>query len=215
MFTGIIERTGTLLGREAAQGGARLEIAPSSPISDLEIGESISVNGVCLTAEPGSKPDRLVFFVSAETIGRSTLGEAAHGTKVNLERSLGVGDRMGGHIVLGHVDGIGTVRRWERRGEAWHLECEYPKDLAPLIALKGSIAVDGISLTVATLGPDAFSVAVIPHTVAETNLEQMRPGARVNLEADVIARYVQRALETKGANPQQGLTLDTLREAGF
>lgn len=212
MFTGIIERLGSVVGREAAQGGARLEIAVSPAISDLRVGESIAVNGVCLTAEPASRPDRIVFFISGETIERSTLGSAARGMRVNLERSLAAGDRLGGHLVMGHVDGIGTIRRWERRGEAWHLECTYPRELAPLVAVKGSIAIDGISLTIATLAPDAFSVAVIPHTAAETNLSGAAPGARVNLEADVIARYVQRALESQSTS---GLTLDKLREAGF
>lgn len=212
MFTGMIERTGTLAAREAAPGGTRIEVAVNPPIDDLRGGESVAVNGVCLTAEPGSRPDRLVFFVSAETINRSTLGAAARGTRVNLERALAVGDRLGGHLVLGHVDGIGTVRRFERRGEAWHLECSYPRDLAPLIALKGSIAIDGISLTVAALAEDAFSVAVIPHTAAETNLSAAAPGTRVNLEADVLARYVERMMESQ---EKTGLTLDKLREAGF
>lgn len=215
MFTGIIERTGSLLGREAAQGGARLEIAVAPPFSDLRIGESISVSGVCLTAEPGSRPDCLVFFISAETIERSTLGAAAKAMRVNIERSLAVGDRLGGHLVMGHVDGIGTVRRFERCGEAWHLECSYPRELAPLLAVKGSIAVDGISLTIASLTPDSFSVAVIPHTAAATNLSGIAPGMRVNLEADVIARYVQRALEAQDVSYPAGLTLDKLRESGF
>lgn len=215
MFTGIIERIGTVLGREAAQGGARLDIAVAPPISDLRIGESIAVSGVCLTAEPASRPDRLIFFISSETIERSTLGAAPKGTRVNIERSLAVGDRLGGHLVLGHVDGIGTIRRWDRRGEAWQLECSCPRELTPLIAVKGSIAIDGISLTIAALTSDSFSIAVIPHTAAETNLSAIAPGARVNLEADVIARYVHRALETQGTNQPKGLTLDTLRQSGF
>ncbi|MEN6625547.1 MAG: riboflavin synthase [Candidatus Sumerlaeia bacterium] len=215
MFTGIIERIGTVLGRAAAPGGARLEISTAPAVSDLRVGESIAINGVCLTVEPPSRPDRLVFFMSGETIGRTTLGGLDKGHKVNLERSLMAGDRLGGHLVMGHVDGIGTIRRWEMRGEAWRLECSYPPELASLLAVKGSVAVDGISLTITELTGETFSVAVIPHTAGQTNLNAAAPGVRVNLEADMLARYVQRALEAQGRQPRGGLTLDTLREAGF
>lgn len=215
MFTGIIERTATVHARVAAQGGARLEILPAPPIDDLRVGESISVNGVCLTVEPASRPDRLVFFISQETIDRTTLGSIQTGRRVNLERSLMPGDRMGGHLVMGHVDGIGTIRRWEKRGEAWRLECAFPVDIAPLIAVKGSIAVDGISLTISELNDETFAVAVIPHTAAETTLKDAAPGAQVNLEADMLARYVQRAIEAQSQKPKNGLTLDKLRSAGW
>ncbi len=216
MFTGMIETTGLWLARRAAPGGARLSIEPARPLEDLQIGESIAVNGVCLTVEAESTPRRLDFFLSEETLARSSLGGLGPGRRVNLERSLRLGDRLGGHLVMGHVDGLGRVRRWERRGEAWRLEVEYPPALGPLLATKGSVAIDGISLTVSEMGGDWFAVAVIPHTAAETNLAQTGAGVAVNLEADMLARYVARALEARqGADPQRPLTAEKLREAGF
>ena len=216
MFTGIIQTTGRLAQRRAAPGGARLEIEPAAALDSPRTGESIAVNGVCLTLEQGSAGRRLAFYLSEETLARSTLGRLDQGAAVNIERSLRLGDRLGGHLVMGHVDGLGRVRRWLRQGEGWRLEVEYPGELAPLLAPKGSIAVDGISLTVAELGAEWFSVAVVPHTAEATNLAAIAPGTPVNLEADMIARYVIRALSARGdAGGKPGLTLDSLRQAGF
>jgi riboflavin synthase len=214
MFTGIVETQGKVDELARAQGGARLFLLPNRPIADLVIGESIAVNGVCLTAEPDSRPERLVFFLSAETLSRTSLGRLGRGGQVNLERALRPDSRLGGHMVLGHVDGLGTVRRFDRSGESWTLEVEFPEELAPYLASKGSVAVDGISLTVVDLRENSFTVAVIPHTVQETNLVQAGPGTAVNLEVDVLARYVVRALETYGGQAR-GVTQDLLRRAGF
>lgn len=214
MFTGIIESLGQVQEKARTAGGARLFVIPPAPLADLAIGESIAVNGVCLTAEPDSRPGRLVFFLSDETLARSTLGRVERGGAVNLERALRADSRLGGHLVLGHVDGVGTLRRFDRRGDAWELEVGFPADLAPYLAPKGSVAVDGISLTLASLEGDRFTVAVIPHTAEMTNLKALGAGAEVNLEVDVLARYVVRALQTYG--PQSGrVTEDLLRRAGF
>jgi riboflavin synthase len=213
MFTGLIEILGTVASRRATGGATRMEIVPGRPLLNLQPGESIAINGACLTAEADSRPDRLVFFLSGETLKRTTLGDFTEGRSVNLERSLRLGDRLGGHLVMGHVDAVGTVRRWERRGEGWELEVAYPAALAPLLAEKGSVAVDGISLTVARLRPESFTVAVIPHTAQATNLAQAAPGARVNLEADLLARYATRALEA--LRGREGLGIETLRRAGY
>jgi riboflavin synthase len=217
MFTGVIGQTGSVTRLDRVAGGARLRVAPDAPFEALSVGESIAVSGACLTVEPGSVADDLCFFLSDETLSRATLGEAGPGRRVNLERALRPEDRLGGHLVLGHVDGVGVARRLERVGEGWSLEVEYPAELAPFLAVKGSIAVDGISLTVARLCPDGFGVAVIPHTMERTTLRDARPGLRVNLEADVLARYVVRGLEALagGAKADPGLSLEKLLAAGF
>jgi riboflavin synthase len=215
MFTGIIETLGAVQELTGVQGGARLTLAPQSPLRELAAGESIAIDGVCLTAESASRPDRLQFFLSAETLSRSTLAELRPGAWVNLERALRADSRLGGHLVLGHVDAIGTVRRFDRLGEDWTLEVAYPAQLAPYLAEKGSVAVDGISLTLAALSESFFSVAVIPHTAEVTNLRQAASGTRVNLEADVLARYVVRALQTHGNKGSGAVTEDLLRRAGF
>jgi riboflavin synthase len=215
MFTGIIELTGRLRDRPRPAGsGVRLEVIPAIPLRDLAIGESIANNGVCLTAEPGSTAERLIFFASPETLQRTTLGLLEAGQMLNLERSLRADARLGGHLVMGHVDGLGTIRRWEQQGESWELEVEFPSELARFIASKGSIAVDGISLTVVDLHADSFTVAVIPHTAGQTTLAGFAPGRRVNLEVDMLARYVVRALECLAGKPD-AVNADLLRRAGF
>lgn len=214
MFTGIIESLGKVQELARAEGGARLFLSPPRPLADLVIGESIAVNGVCLTVEPDSRPDRLVFFLSSETLTRTTLGHVRRGGVVNLERALRADSRLGGHMVLGHVDAVGSVERFDRRGESWTLEVAFPAELTPYLASKGSVAIDGISLTVVDLSPQRFTVAVIPHTVEQTNLRQAGEGTPVNLEVDVLARYVVRALETYGKQPGS-VTEDLLRRAGF
>src|SRR5690606_34377932 len=139
-------------------------------------------------------PDSLRFFVSQESLARTTLGNGRTGDLLNLERALRADSRLGGHLVMGHVDAVGGITRLDGDGESWTLEVAYPAELAPLIAFKGSIAVHGISLTVASLREGHFSVALIPHTHKATNLHRLAPGAPVNLEADILARYVARSL---------------------
>ena len=214
MFTGLIETLGSVTGLARAGEGSRLRVAPRAPLAELAVGESIAVSGVCLTAEQGSRGGELIFFLSTETLARTTLGRLERGALVNLERSLRADGRLGGHLVMGHVDGIGAIRRFDRLGEGWVLEIAFPPDLAPYLAVKGSVAVDGISLTVADLREGAFTVAVIPHTAQATNLCQARAGSPVNLEVDVLARHVVRALDLY-ARQSEGVTREKLRQAGF
>jgi len=183
-------------------------------LSDSRIGDSISVNGACQTIVDLSSRSLWVESVE-ETLLRTTLGELRPGDQVNLERALQSGDRLGGHLVLGHVDGVGTIRRMDRHAEGSVLEVATPEELMPYIATKGSIAIDGISLTTAALRDDSFTVAIIPHTLDHTTLAGARSGGRVNLEVDVLARYVGRQLESRAPESRDSLTLERLREIGY
>ncbi|OPZ06283.1 MAG: Riboflavin synthase [candidate division BRC1 bacterium ADurb.BinA292] len=214
MFTGIIESVGVIRERLQTGGGLRLVVQPDRPLDALRAGESIAVNGVCLTAEASSAPDQLSFFLSPETRRRSTLGDLPLGALVNLERALRAEDRLGGHLVLGHVDAVGRIRRFDPQGESWLLEVGCPRELEPFLAPKGSIALDGISLTMVETGEDWFTVAVIPHTAQATTLRRAVAGDAVNLEVDLLARYVVRALATLRAR-ESGLSLQLLNKAGF
>lgn len=214
MFTGIVEEVGRVQAVEARAQGSRLRIEAARVVEDLREGDSVAVSGVCLTA---AQIDAGGFWadVSRETLERSTLGEARAGTRVNLERALRAGGRLGGHIVQGHVDGTGVVRVMEERGGGdWWLEVEAPAELARYLVFKGSVAVDGISLTVARVDGPVFAVAVIPHTWTRTTLRDARPGVRVNLETDILAKYVERLLEQMEARPER-LTVERLRELGY
>jgi riboflavin synthase len=214
MFTGLIQTTGEVREAQAADEGVRLTVAPTQAIGDLAIGESIAVCGVCLTAEPDSRPDRLRFFMSRETLERTRLAALRPGARVNLERSLRPDDRMGGHLVMGHVDGVGEIERLERQGEGWLLGVRYPGELSVFLAPKGSIAVDGMSLTLVDVERTRFTSALIPHTVEATLLKWARAGDRVNLEIDMLARYVVRALEAMERRSGR-LTTELLAQAGF
>lgn len=213
MFTGIVEETGVIAGIEPQGGGARLRVACSVVAEGLREGDSICVSGACLTAVD-VRAGSFSADVSRETLERTTLGGARPGTLVNLERALAVSGRLGGHIVQGHVDGVGVVRALEERGGGWWLEVEAPPELERYLVYKGSIAVDGISLTIARVDGPAFAVAVIPHTYHNTTLRTARPGTRVNLESDILARYVEKLLERIGARPER-LTEEKLREMGY
>ncbi len=213
MFTGIVQDVGRLDASRPAAGGLRLEVVPSCPFEDLGTGESVATEGVCLTCEPESKPDRLIYFLSAETLSKTTLGDLEPGAQVNLERSLGAGDRLGGHLVMGHVDGVGTIRSLKSDGESWTLEVDFPEALRPFFASKGSVSINGISLTLVDVEPACFSVAIIPHTREVTSLRSRRAGDRVNLEVDTIARYVVEYLSRTGVGG--GVDADLLKRAGF
>lgn len=220
MFTGLIERLGCVEALNPAPGGARLAIRPDAPIDRLEIGESIAVNGACLTVEPGSSADRLVFFASDETLAKTSLGSLRAGGTVNLERALAAGDRLGGHLVMGHVDCVGKLRRLDHHGEGWELEIEFPESFRPFVAPKGSVTIDGISLTPVDVTARTLTVAIIPHTYEKTALRDRRAGDPVNLEADIIARYVVRFLQSTvqgggPSGPQAGLTEARFKQAGF
>jgi riboflavin synthase len=193
MFTGIVREVGTVASVSGGDEGIRLEIEAPTTAPLVEIGGSVAINGVCLTAE-SVEPTRLTFHAVPETLSRSTLGEIVQGAAVNLEPALRAGDAMGGHIVQGHVDGVGRVQSIEFEGEGLRVIVEAPDDTLRYCVEKGSITVEGVSLTVAELHDDAFGLALIPHTIAETTLARLVPGQRVNLEVDVLAKYVERLL---------------------
>ena len=194
MFTGIVEELGTVRAVHHREGGARIEIAATAVLEDAEPGSSIAVNGCCLTVVSLGDGCWAADAVT-ETLGRTTLGSLAPGHPVNLERPVRLADRLGGHIVQGHVDAVGAVRaRHEEADGSVRVVVEAPPEVLRYVVHKGSITVDGVSLTVAGIGADWFAVAVIPHTLAVTTLGVRAPGDRVNLEVDVLAKYVERLL---------------------
>ncbi len=213
MFTGIIEELGVIRRITSARAGARLEVSAHTVLSDTKLGDSIAVNGVCLTVV-AQGADWFAADVSAETLRRTSLKQAAAGTRVNLERAMAANGRFGGHIVQGHVDGTGEFQEARPSGDGWVLRIGFPPELARYIVEKGSITVDGISLTVAALGETWFEIAVIPHTWKVTNLGTLARAATVNLEVDIIAKYVERMM-AHFAEPKSKLTLETLSELGY
>lgn len=212
MFTGIIEEVGVVEALERRATGARLRVSCRKVLEDVFEGASIAVNGVCLTAvEP--RPDLLTADIAPETLSRTNLGELRRGSLVNLERPLSPSGRLSGHIVQGHVDDTGELNSLRLLGEGnWWLEVRVPHALEPYLAPKGSVAIDGISLTIASLEQGRLGVAIIPHTYENTNLKSRKPGERLNLECDILAKYVERLLRQRGTEP---LTLDRMRELGY
>lgn len=209
MFTGIIEELGTV---GSIQGG-RLSVQCATVREDLTEGASIAVNGVCLTAV-GLRPDGFSADLAPETLRRSNLGDLRAGSRVNLERPLAPTGRLSGHIVQGHVDGTGELQGLEALGdENWWLRVRVPAELDPYLVFKGSIAIDGISLTIAALEAAVLSVTIIPHTYRNTTLGSYRPGARVNLECDILAKHVEKLL--RKLDVKSPLTVEKLREQGF
>jgi riboflavin synthase len=193
MFTGIVEGTGTVagLGTAADGSGARLEVEAPFLAGELRLGESVAVNGCCLTvAEPTARG--FAADLVAETLRRTALGGLAAGDLVNLERPMALGGRLGGHLVQGHVDGVAEVLERTAVGDGEEVRVELPGELARYVVEKGSVAVDGVSLTVAGVGPGWFAVALVPHTLEVTTLGRRRPGDLVQLEVDVVAKYVER-----------------------
>ena len=213
MFTGIIEELGTVGAMERRPDSIRLTIQARKVLEGTQLGDSIAVNGVCLTVT-AMTDSSFTADVMHETMRRSSLSDIKSGSKVNLERALQVGGRLGGHIVSGHIDGVGHVARIAADGIARVITISIPKDMEPYIVEKGSIAIDGISLTVVSVGNSQFSVSIIPHTMANTTLIDKRPGAVVNLETDVIGKYVRSFTEARSSK-SRGLTLETLLENGF
>jgi riboflavin synthase len=201
MFTGLVSDMGVVERILPRQGGARLTLRPAlTRVDELALGESVACSGVCLTVvERGG--GLASFDAVPETLARTTIGGWRSGSRVNLERALALGDRLGGHLVQGHVDAVGEVISRAAEGQGARLAISLPAAIAPLVAEKGSIAVDGVSLTVAAAGRDRFEVALIPETLARTTLGDARPGTRVNLEADVVARHVARLHELAAAGP--------------
>lgn len=217
MFTGIVEEVGTVCRVVSGQLSGELAIRASKVLAGTRIGDSIAVNGVCLTVT-ALLPDGFTADVMPETLRRSNLGKLRQGAKVNLERAMPACGRFGGHIVSGHIDGVGTITEQCREGNAVWVRITASREILALIVEKGSICVDGISLTVAALGDDSFQVSVIPHTGSETTLLTKSAGDPVNLENDVVAKYVQRLLQPTiaQAKPKESrITMEFLAEHGF
>ncbi len=209
MFTGLVEALGNISSINKTSNGMRLSMKPSSDM-EVSIGDSIAVNGVCLTAttDRGS----IMFDVSPETMKSTNLGELKVNQKVNLERALRLSDRLGGHIVTGHVDAVGKIRERRPEGEYTFYTFDAPPEVLRYVVKKGSVAIDGISLTVTGLDSSTFSVAIIPHTLTATNLGDKHKGDSVNMEIDIIGKYVEKFLGNK--DNSKGLE-SLLKEEGF
>lgn len=197
MFTGLVTARAKVLARRSSAKGGVLAVERPSAYADAGLGESIAVSGVCLTVVPPLDASVLSFDVSPETLARTNLGGLAPGAEVNLERALAAGDRLGGHVVAGHVDGTAEVLAIREAGDSWTFTFSLPEALARYAVEKGSIAVDGVSLTVAALREGSFDVAIIPHTFTATTLGARKAGDAVNLEVDVLGKYVERLLAAR------------------
>jgi len=214
MFTGIVETQGRVVALTRGEAGARLTIETGTQLMDLTLGQSIAVNGVCLTVVQG---DGATFTadLSSETLGVTALSDLKPQDRVNLERPLRVGDRLGGHFVTGHVDGIGQIVRRQPAGESTWMWIGFAPPLGITLAPKGSIAVDGVSLTLVEVLRETFSVCLVPHTLAMTTLGWKGPGSLVNVEVDLLSRYLERLLTTQIMRDRSPLTHELLREQGF
>lgn len=212
MFTGIIEEIGTVENLGQGGGGYQLRVRAHKVTEDVKLGDSIAVNGVCLTVTTFDA-NGFTVGLSPETLRRTNLGEMKPGGRVNLERALRPSDRMGGHYVQGHVDGVGVVAERRREGDSLLMRLRVPEEISQYVVEKGFIAVDGVSLTVTGCGTDWFSVALIAFTQGAVTLAEKGVGDRVNLEVDIIGKYVQSFLARRGA--QRGITAEFLAEEGF
>ena len=211
MFTGIVEELGAVVTLRREANMARLALQASRVREDLQIGDSLATNGVCLTVERIER-SALWLTIMPETLRRSTLGQLQPGEQVNLERALRADGRLGGHILAGHVDGVATLTHISGAGEERIYTFSLPRDIARFLASQGSVGIDGISLTVVDVSEHTFSVSLIRHTLTQTTLASRRIGAQVNLEVDLLARYLDRLLESR---QQQGLSLQRLQELGY
>ena len=197
MFTGIVREVGRVVEAEGGEAGRTLVVEAPVTAASTGVGDSVAIAGVCLTAEAVDE-GRLRFHAVGETLGRTTLGQVQDGGEVNVEPALRAGDPLGGHLVQGHVDGVGRIGSVEAEGEGLRVVVEAPPEVLRYCVEKGSITVDGVSLTVAELLEDAFAVALVPHTLSATTLRDLVPGQSVNLEIDVLAKYVERLLGARG-----------------
>lgn len=214
MFTGLIEDVGRVLAVQRGAKQAVMTISTRLPTAELSLGDSVAVNGVCLTLTAiGS--GHFSADVSPETLEATTLGRLGPETPVNLERALRLSDRLGGHLVTGHVDSQGTLLERHQEGNAWRLRYGIDPELSKLLVAKGSVAIDGISLTVNEAGDDFFSVTVIPHTLRATTLDGQRAGSRVNLETDIIGKYVARLLGHDRTDTSGPVTIELLAKHGY
>lgn len=213
MFTGLIQDVGTVESITRHGKEARLTIRTTLSMDDWNIGDSVAVNGTCLTVTT-MEQGRFATDLSDETLKRTGFAQAKSGDRVNLELALRFSDRLGGHLVQGHVDGVGHLVAQRKVGDGWELGYELPEPLLDTVVEKGSITIDGVSLTIATLDGSRVMIAVIPHTADQTNLLDRRVGDGVNIETDLVAKYVRRTLD-RLSDGDDGLTLDTLKKAGF
>lgn len=211
MFTGIVQEIGVVRSVEKTGDSFKLRVTSSLVSRDIKIGQSVSVNGTCLTAVSGDKTE-LVFDIMAETLRSTSLASVRPGERVNLEGALKAGGALDGHIVLGHVDCVGVIRSIKSSGNEFVISVEYPARFNDLIVEKGSVAVDGVSLTVNNPGYDMFEVHLIPHTLKATSLNSKRPGDGVNLEFDILGKYIERRNSSGGSGR---LTEEYLRSNGF
>ncbi len=207
MFTGIVEEMGAVTALDKSLAGTRLSVLASYVMSDLKLGDSVSVNGTCLTVVARTDRDFSV-EISPETLSVTTLGQLAVGAPVNLERAMKLNERIGGHLVAGHVDGVGTIRGRRQEGNAIFFTIEAPHDVLRYCIVKGSVTVDGISLTINEVGSHTFSVAIIPHTATVTTLGLKQVNDQVNLESDLIGKYVERLLQERSHLPKSTPVID-------
>jgi riboflavin synthase len=215
MFTGLIEDLGTLRRFHKTGDSGRITVATAIPMHEIVMGESIAVNGVCLTVVDFGE-GTFTADVSPESLARTNLGNLKTGSRVNLERALRLSDRLGGHIVSGHVDALGTVTERKQDQNAVRFTIEIPSAQMRYLVEKGSVTIDGISLTVNAVGENTFSVALIPHSLAQTTMQWCGVGTRVNIETDILGKYVERLLRPAETAPQKGdISLDFLAKNGF
>ena len=215
MFTGLIEEMGKILTVAKSAQGAKITIAAKKVLEDVLLGDSICTNGICLTVTSFDK-DRFSVDVMAETMRRSNFQHIAPGDAVNLERALRVGDRLGGHMVSGHIDGVGVIKSYEKEDNAIWITIEAREDLLKYIIMKGSITIDGVSLTVAYVDQEKFKVSVIPHTKDMTTLLLKGTGSEVNLECDMVGKYIEKFMSYEEKRPKkQKLNEDFLKEHGY
>ena len=214
MFTGIIEHVGTIESLDLRRDGGLIAIQAPTVAPSLAVSNSIAINGCCLTVV-SRDTERFSADLSGETLSKTSFRELKPGARVNLEQPLTAGKEFGGHFVLGHIDNVGRVTHLTAEGENWRLGVQVPEDFARYIVPKGSVTIDGISLTVARWSNRIAEVAVIPYTYEHTNLRDRRPGDAVNLEGDVLGKYVERYLEARGAATASNLSISRLIEEGF
>ena len=215
MFSGIIETIGAISSLRKDANGARITIEAPGVLDGVRLGDSIALNGVCVTVVAFDER-KFDADLSVETLRRTNLGELEIGDRCNLERAMALGERLGGHLVSGHVDGVGEIRSRKNEGDSIWLTFEAPVEVMRYVVYKGSIAVDGISLTVAACDNKTFSVSIIPHTSEQTTLTEKKDGAAVNLEADLIGKYVEKLLAPHAESRSQGgVTMEKLREQGY
>ncbi|MDH4184835.1 MAG: riboflavin synthase [Nitrospinota bacterium] len=214
MFTGIVEGTGIVRSITRHGQDFTIQVDPGQQVANPKIGESVAVDGVCLTVVE-ALGGLLTFHVSVETVNRTNFQELAPGQEVNLERALAAGDRLGGHIMQGHVDCVGRLLRMDRSGQGYEMEVQLPAEGMRYVVEKGSIAISGISLTVAARMERSITSALIPHTFAVTNLKTKSTGSTVNIEYDIIAKYVENLVKPYGVPPGGAITEDMLRRTGF